>query len=54
MPRLRNKVTGAVMTVADATARLLGPEWGPVEEAAPTRKRSKAAPAVAADSETTE
>lgn len=27
MPRLRNKLTSAVMTVAEATAALLGSEW---------------------------
>jgi hypothetical protein len=30
MPRLRNELTGAVMTVADSTAALLGGEWKPV------------------------
>ena len=27
MPRLRNELTGAVMTVEDSTAALLGGEW---------------------------
>ena len=27
MPRLRNELTGAVMTVEDSTADLLGSEW---------------------------
>lgn len=30
MPRLRNELTGAVMTVEDSTAALLGGEWKPV------------------------
>ncbi len=27
MPRLRNEVTGAVMSVSESTAALLGGEW---------------------------
>jgi len=27
MPRLRNELTGAVMTVEESTAALLGSEW---------------------------
>lgn len=27
MPRLRNELTGAVMSVEDSTAALLGSEW---------------------------
>ncbi len=30
MPRLRNELTGAVMTVEESTAALLGSEWKPV------------------------
>lgn len=31
MPRLRSELTGAVMTVADSTAALLGAEWVPAD-----------------------
>lgn len=31
MPRLRNEVTGAVMSVADSVAALLGSEWVPAD-----------------------
>jgi len=31
MPRLRNELTGAVMTVEDSTADLLGSEWVPAD-----------------------
>lgn len=38
MPRLRNKLTGAVMTVPEATVARLGSEW--VDADAPTRSES--------------
>lgn len=49
MPRLRNELTGAVMSVEDSTAALLGGEWVSADEsktvAAPkgraTRKTSE-------------
>lgn len=47
MPRLRNEVTGAVMSVSDSTAELLGGEWGPVDvqesepKEAPRRGRTR-------------
>ena len=31
MPRLRNELTGAVMTVEDSTAEQLGGEWVPAD-----------------------
>lgn len=31
MPRLRNEVTGAVMSVTDSTVALLGAEWVPAD-----------------------
>jgi hypothetical protein len=31
MPRLRNELTGAVMSVEDSTAALLGGEWVPAD-----------------------
>lgn len=31
MPRLRNDLTGAVMTVEDSTADQLGSEWVPAD-----------------------
>lgn len=40
MPRLRNEVTGAVMSVSDATAGLLGGEWVPVSTQAPESKEA--------------
>lgn len=33
MPRLRNELTGAVMTVEESTAALLGGEWVPADRA---------------------
>jgi len=38
MPRLRNELTGAVMTVEESTAALLGGEW--VDADAPKRSES--------------
>lgn len=35
MPRLRNEVTGAVMSVEDSTAALLGSEWVPADQQKP-------------------
>jgi hypothetical protein len=32
MPRLRNEVTGAVMSVSDSLAALLGSEWVPADQ----------------------
>ena len=32
MPRLRNELTGAVMTVEESTAAQLGPEWVSADE----------------------
>ena len=32
MPRLRNRVTGAVMSVPESTAARLGIEWVPADE----------------------
>jgi len=32
MPRLRNDLTGAVMSVEDSTAALLGAEWVPADK----------------------
>ena len=51
MPRLRNELTGAVMSVEDSTAALLGSEWGSADKAdeKPAARR-KASPS--ADSET--
>lgn len=40
MPRLRNEVTGAVMSVSDSTAALLGGEWGPADVLAPEPKEA--------------
>ena len=47
MPRLRNELTGAVMTVEESTAALLGSEWksGDVKaepEAKPATRRKAA------------
>lgn len=53
MPRLRNELTGAVMTVPESTAARLGSEWvaadvpakapvDPVEHKAPARSRKAA------------
>lgn len=47
MPRLRNELTGAVMTVDDSTAERLGSEWKPEatkaksEDKPSTRRTSK-------------
>lgn len=43
MPRMRNEVTGAVMTVPDSTAALLGSEWVPSEmkQSEPEGKRER-------------
>lgn len=40
MPRIRNKVTGAVMTVPEATAARLGSGWVDADKAAeePTKR----------------
>lgn len=38
MPRLRNEVTGAVMSVPESTAARLGSEWVPADS--PTRSDS--------------
>lgn len=35
MPRLRNRLTGAVVNVADVTATRLGSEWQPIADEAP-------------------
>lgn len=43
MPRLQNRVTGVVVNVDDATAKMLGPGWVPVGQE--TAKRSTTAPA---------
>ena len=43
MPRLRNELTGAVMTVEDSTAALLGGEWvsaDKADEKPATRRRA--------------
>jgi hypothetical protein len=42
MPRLRNELTGAVMTVDDGTAANLGSEWAPekTDEKPTTRRKS--------------
>lgn len=40
MPRLRNELTGAVMTVPEATVSRLGNEWVTADEAKPEPKRS--------------
>lgn len=48
MPRLRNTRTGSVVSVDDATAARLGPDYQPIEvkaEAAPKRSRRKPAKA---------
>ena len=39
MPRLRNELTGAVMTVEDSTAALLGGEWKPAEVESDTKDK---------------
>ena len=51
MPRLRNELTGAVMTVADSTAAALGSEWVSADKAdeKPVARRKASA---SADSET--
>lgn len=47
MPRLRNEVTGAVMSVQESTASRLGSEWVPADkpvsepEKAPSRRTAK-------------
>lgn len=44
MPRLRNELTGAVMTVEESTAVNLGAEWVPAdaeESAKPRSSRSR-------------
>jgi len=53
MPRLRNELTGAVMSVEDSTAALLGSEWGPADKAdeKPAARRKASA---SADSKTSE
>lgn len=43
MPRLQNRVTGVIVNVDDATARTLGPGWGPAGQE--TAKRSTTPPA---------
>ena len=53
MPRLRNELSGAVMTVADATAAVLGSEWVSADKAdenPATRRKASAS----ADSKTSE
>lgn len=40
MPRLRNEVTGAVMSVSESTAARLGGEWVPAD--VPASEPSKA------------
>jgi hypothetical protein len=42
MARLRNDLTGAVMTVEDSTAELLGSEWVPAEEKSEADEAPKA------------
>jgi hypothetical protein len=53
MPRLRNELTGAVMSVEDSTAALLGSEWGSADKAdeKPAARRKASA---SADSKTSE
>jgi len=53
MPRLRNELTGAVMTVADSTASLLGGEWGSADKAdeKPAARRKASASAGSKTSE---
>ena len=41
MPRLRNELTGAVMTVEDSTADLLGSEWKPEVDKAEEKPASR-------------
>jgi len=43
MPRLKNKVTGAVMSVSDAVAANLGSEWIDADKAAeePVKRASR-------------
>ena len=53
MPRLPNEVTGAVMTVAESTAALLGGGWvaaDKADEKPATRRKASAS----ADSKTSE
>jgi hypothetical protein len=40
MPRLRNELTGAVMTVEDSTAEQLGTEWVPADSDEAPKARS--------------
>ena len=40
MPRLRNELTGAVMSVSEATAANLGSEWVAADQDKPEPKRS--------------
>lgn len=47
MPRLRNENTGAIMSVSESTAALLGSQWIPDDQAAtpepePEPKRTRA------------
>jgi hypothetical protein len=53
MPRLRNELTGAVMSVEDSTAALLGSEWVAADKAdeKPAARRKASA---SADSKTSE
>lgn len=41
MPRLRNELTGAVMTVEESTAALLGSEWKSEAEDKPAPRRAQ-------------
>jgi len=40
MPRLRNEVTGAVLSVSDSIAARLGGVWVPADDAKPEPKRA--------------
>ena len=41
MPRLRNELTGAVMTVEDSTAELLGGEWKPEDSKSESKSTTR-------------
>lgn len=43
MPRLKNKVTGVLVTVDDALAVKLNRDWEPADEAKPRRNTRKKA-----------
>jgi hypothetical protein len=51
MPRLRNEVTGAVLTVSDSTAARLGAGWVPADEKKPEPEAPKRRQARKADTD---